>query len=1165
MISISSRVLNRFLPGISVLALGPLLLLAGCGGASSSGGGSNPPPTTYTLTVNSTNPTSGVVIGVTNPLNSLSSSGTTSFSLTENAGTTLTLVAPATAGSNTFGSWSGCTSTTGQNCTITINSNTTVTVNYTTASPTVYTLTVASTNPASGVAITSNTPDTNNVSSGSSQFTLAYDSGTSVILTAPATASNGNTFDSWTGCASTSGDTCTITVSANATVTANYATPVTPAYTLTVASTNPSTGVAFTASVADNNGHTSGSSPLSLSYDSGTSVTLTAPATAGGNTFSSWTGCTSTSGDNCTVTVSANTTVTANYTTPTGTAYTLTVASTNPTSGVAIAANPADNNSVSSGNSQFALTYNSGASVTLTAPATASNGNTFSSWTGCASTSGDSCTVTVSANATVTANYSTPSVYTLNVHTSNPATGVTITDSPADNNSVTSAVAPVTLRYAPNTVVTITAPTSVTGGNVFSAWSGCTSTSGTSNNICSETLSANNTTVTAAYAAPTPTVTISPTTTSLAIGSSQQFTASVQNESNMAVTWSVAVASGSGSAGTISSTGLYETPYPAPTSVTVTATSVADPTVKDTMTFTLGAPATAAGPALTVDATNITRTISPLIYGMNGYLLDSGTASSANITVARWGGDDVSRYNYQNGVTNSANDYYFENFTGAGGMLGGGSFNGFITAADSAGIKTIGTAPVNGWVSNSTQKACSFPKSTTPDQQSFNGDNCGNGVSGSGTSLVGNDTIAAITSIATPPPMAPGAGSATTTWADTTWSGGWVNCLLTSGSSCSAAGGKDATIWDLDNEPEYWSAVHRDVHPNPMTYDEITNGGIGTALAIKTADPAAEVSGPIISGWYDYFYSQQDVNNGYGKGPCYQPWANPTDRMAHGGVPLIEYYMQQMKAASTTYGVRLLDYVDVHAYVAASYNGSSVAFTTAGDTGEQQARMNSTRAFWDSTYTDPNLPQPNYITDPDYYTKDCSIPLAAPQIIPRMQSWVANDYPGTKTSIDEYNFGATESINGAVTQADVLGIFGKYGLDMGVFWPTTNYTTQGPGNMAFEIYRNYDGSKSTFGDSELNSSTADQSKLAVYAAKRTSDNAVTIVIINKTYGPLTNTLSIDNLAATGNAKVYQYSNADLLHIVAQADATVTPPATGTTSTISATFPAQSITLLVIPQ
>ena len=48
------------------------------------------------------------------------------------------------------------------------------------------------------------------------------------------------------------------------------------------------------------------------------------------------------------------------------------------------------------------------------------------------------------------------------------------------------------------------------------------------------------------------------------------------------------------------------------------------------------------------------------------------------------------------------------------------------------------------------------------------------------------------------------------------------------------------------------------------------------------------------------------------------------------------------------------------------------------------------------------------------------------------------------------------------------------------------------------------------------------------------------------------------------AQAYQYSNANLNAIVAQPAVTVTP-ARGAASTISYTFPAQSITLFVIPQ
>ena len=107
--------------------------------------------------------------------------------------------------------------------------------------------------------------------------------------------------------------TCTVSMTANATVTANYATPPPTTYALTVDSTNPASGVAITVSPADINSGGNGTTSFTRTYDSGASVTLTAPATSGSNTFSSWTGCTSASTVTCTVSMTANTTVTANY------------------------------------------------------------------------------------------------------------------------------------------------------------------------------------------------------------------------------------------------------------------------------------------------------------------------------------------------------------------------------------------------------------------------------------------------------------------------------------------------------------------------------------------------------------------------------------------------------------------------------------------------------------------------------------------------------------------------------------------------------------------------------------------------------------------------------------------------------------------------------------
>jgi hypothetical protein len=757
------------------------------------------------------------------------------------------------------------------------------------------------------------------------------------------------------------------------------------------------------------------------------------------------------------------------------------------------------------------------------------------------------------------------------------------------------------------------------------------------------------------------------------IGAQAQFTAAVAGATNTNVNWTVAGPSGwTGGVGTIdipSSTSIvYQTPYPAPPTVTLTAVSAAYSSLSENITLTLATPATAAGPALSVDVGNEMHLISPYIYGMNAFDLDTASAKTANTSVVRWGGDDTSRYNYQNGNTNSASDYYFLNSSGAADMLPnpGGStiFSGgsnaatgsavpgtYVSTADSMGIAVLGTMNVQGWVTNTSTSACSFTQSSYPNQQSYQG-SCGNGTCPSGStcgylscttsggcSLYGDATVPALTAVAETAPACtmnkltsgcqngvstcmvetctqaalPTPAQATTAWAQKTWAGGWVNSIVsdTRDGYGNGASGKGVAFWDLDNEPAWWDGVHRDVHPSPSTYDEVTWADISTALAIKTIDSTALVDGPIIDFWWNYFYSKDDIENGWGSNsssPCWQPWSNPVDREAHGGVAMIPYYLQKMNEASTTYNMRLLDYLDIHGYFAGSYLGNSVAFTTAGDTGEQYQRQDSVRALWDPTYTNSNYPQPNYVTDPDYYdpathsgSNQCSIPLQAPEAIPMLHAWVngtaplgdpSNNYPGTKTAIDEYNWGGLESINGAVVQADILGVFGQYGLDMGTLWPAQAYNTQGPGNYAFAMYRNFDlkNDGAVFGDEALASCSTTavlsaactpidasfqpvanmetgQEQLSVYGALRTSDNAITVMVINKTWGTLTSTISLLNAPSLGaSASVYTYSNANLTGI-ATSTASVTPPtAPSTKSTIANyPFPAQSITLFVIPQ
>lgn len=102
-------------------------------------------------------------------------------------------------------------------------------------------------------------------------------------------------------------------------------------------------------------------------------------------------------------------------------------------------------------------------------------------------------------------------------------------------------------------------------------------------------------TATVTLTQPVTSVTVTPTTASVQTGGTRQFTASVANNANQMVTWTVNnVAGGNATVGTISSTGLYTAPasVPSPAAVTVKAASVAVPTATASATVTVTVPAT---------------------------------------------------------------------------------------------------------------------------------------------------------------------------------------------------------------------------------------------------------------------------------------------------------------------------------------------------------------------------------------------------------------------------------------------------------------------------------------------------------------------------------------------------------------------------------------------
>jgi hypothetical protein len=634
-------------------------------------------------------------------------------------------------------------------------------------------------------------------------------------------------------------------------------------------------------------------------------------------------------------------------------------------------------------------------------------------------------------------------------------------------------------------------------------------------------------------------VIVEPDRVTLAPGESRQFTGTVAGTGlfSSALKWSInGIDGGNASLGTISSSGLYVTPYPTPAVATLKAASTSDPSKFASVTITFAAPQVAMGPELSVDGSALTHPISPLIYGMNSWRLSDPqheapkVAQAVRLPLDRWGGDGYTLYNYKLDVSDLGDDWFFEIAPNANTKYPDESeFNSQMVGDRAVGAKTLLSVPVIGWVAKSRTRGSSFSVAKYGPQQKTdpNWPDFGNGVKLDGTLITNNDPTDTCMPI------------------DESWTSDWVKYLV--GRFGNAASGGVA-IYALDNEPTWWDKMHRDVHPLPFSYDEVTEKGLKVAKAIKAADPTAEVSGPVIDFWINYFYSKKDIE-------WFQTnWPNvadgPIDRKSHGNLPLIDYYLRTFRAAQDAdpQHTRFLDYLDLHTYFATE----GAMLKPAGTSVEQRAVIDSTRVFWDPTYTDPRFRNPDNYAEP-----------LAPQMIPRMKNWVAANYPGTKTAITEYNWGAPEHINGAVAQADILGIFGREGLDLGALWGPPDLNT--PLMFAFKIFRNYDDNGSAFGDMSLRAGSADQSKLSIYAARRTADRTVTLVVINKTFGDLRSDLQLDHLKAKGPARVYQYTGVDLTGI--RALSAVKASSSGKTGNGAVLkeqlFPAMSITLYAI--
>lgn len=516
-------------------------------------------------------------------------------------------------------------------------------------------------------------------------------------------------------------------------------------------------------------------------------------------------------------------------------------------------------------------------------------------------------------------------------------------------------------------------------------------------------------------------------------------------------------------------------------------------------------------PAVTinVDSAQDQRIIDPEIYGVN-----FGSASELSVfnsPLNRMGGNRTSGYNWLENADVTGLDWYFESYPGDSSVPGEIA-DTFIGDTKSAGSEPMITVPMLDWIAKlgpnrSINWSFSINKyGAQQDHDPFWPD-AGNGIMLNGSDVVNDPTDAGVPN-------------------SSLFQQDWVDHLLNVWGNSSNDGVK---YYVLDNEHAIWQETHRDFHPIGATYDEIKDKIIDYATMIHSRDAGAQVVGPEEFGWAGYFFSGYDLQF-CNESPDPNCWSNPPDRMNHGGWLYMDWILDQLYQYEQNTGENVLDVFSLH------YYPQSGEFSDDTSPAMQNLRNRSTRSLWDPNYKDES-----WINDFVY-------------LIPRMHDWVNTFYPGLKIGITEYNWGAEDHMNGATAQADVLGIFGREGLDLATRWVSPGSNT--PVGNAFKMYRNYDGNFSTFGDLSVRATVPNPDNVSSFAALRTADNSLTIMVINKYLsGNTPATLNFSSFNSIGVAKVWQLANNTISHL---ADINFAG------SSFSANLPPQSITLFILP-
>ena len=287
---------------------------------------------------------------------------------------------------------------------------------------------------------------------------------------------------------------------------------------------------------------------------------------------------------------------------------------------------------------------------------------------------------------------------------------------------------------------------------------------------------------------------------------------------------------------------------------------------------------------------------------------------------------------------------------------------------------------------------------------------------------------------------------------------------------------------------------------NRVTGPEFTQRVIDFATRVKELAPNAQIVGP--------------AHFGYDGWMCWHQLTSPWTDL---GRWFMDDFLEAVSAASAAAGVRLLDTWDFHWYPQATFNGTTVSALDNAVSpltpDEVDAIVQGPRSYWDTTYDEGSWITSSYHLDGPAY------------MLTRLQSHLAAGYPGTGLGVSEYFPGGRNHIASGLATVDSLGVFQSLGIALAALWPLGDSAGLTYAFGGIELVHNADGNGLRYADTRVSVTNPDTVDLSIYGGMDTPDR-VTVLVVNKTTGPLNVGLRITNVDALARVSVYRIDAAD---------------------------------------